>query len=157
MAETKRKCADCGFLAARNRVSRTLDEVEEGFRELGIAPNICDEEGRNPHLGWERCPVCFWYAHDLKEELKAAEAGQMESPAMVQFVLHADRKCDRFESWRRGLTPRQHQEELERIAGKDADRRWRLFELAVSSALTLLSIGAGALIYWLGTRGSPGQ
>jgi len=52
------KCAECGFLAARNITTRELEEAEDTFREKGIPPNIIDDDGRlRPKH--EQLPLCF--------------------------------------------------------------------------------------------------
>lgn len=138
------KCADCGFLAARNRVTRTLDEAEDLFRE-GLAPLVVDDKGGNPHRGWEHYPVCFHDAQDLTKIIKAAEEANGESAARVNFVLHEDRPCQAFSPWHRGLTARQHQERLERTADKKSDRRWHFVELALVILGNLAAAALGLL------------
>jgi len=146
------KCAECGFLAARNRLTRTLDEAEDQFRQGG-KPLVVDDKGGNQHPGWEHYPVCFHDAQDLTAKIKEAEANRQPSAASIHFALHEDRECHTFTPWHRGLTPRQHQERLERIADKESEAAWRRKELRTITIGNVVSacLGAavGGLIVWL--------
>lgn len=138
------RCADCGFLAARNLNTRELDEAEESFRQDGTFPPINDEKGHNPHAGWESAPVCFIQHYDLREEIKQQGLNDKEKYSGVHSVINKDRECKSFTKWRQGSTPKEHREMMDRQEWsnwqekqRNDDKRWRIIELVV------LVIGAG--------------
>ncbi len=126
------KCADCGFLAARNRTTRELDEAEGLFREYGTAPIVYDKTGRNPYAGWEQILVCFARSHDLGGEVAEFGAKDGQKNIAVHYVINQDRECKSFTKWSQGSTPKEHREMMDREEWRkwredreEADRKWR--------------------------------
>jgi hypothetical protein len=127
------KCANCGFLAMRERRTRLLAEVELDARTSGRALSVTVADAK---LG-EDFPICFVMAHPLLEETCAFD------PRNPLSVIQKDRKCESFCQWQQGYTPKEHREMLsikeerewrERQANKEEawrqkqaaeDRQWR--------------------------------
>ena len=131
------KCSKCGYLAARNKDTRNLEEVEFASRQSGdLRTNRYDY-----------MPVCFAMAVSFDEEVarlreepqyateKRDAYGQTIWPRvrdLIEVVLDAERQCKSFAEWHQGSTPKEHQETLDRKAmlewqakREDADREWR--------------------------------
>jgi hypothetical protein len=67
---SKHKCADCGYLAARNIDTRGLDEVEKTVREIGKPMLVKSLQAQAQ--GWkpdkpkhEELLICFMQKRDL--------------------------------------------------------------------------------------------
>ena len=130
------RCAECGFLSARNTETRNLEEIEFKSRQDG-------------NIGKQRyvlVPVCFAMtvnfdkeAEELRNSPKYAtrknEIGEVISPkydALVKVILSKERECESFIKWHQGSTPKEHQEMMDREAmlkwqdeREEADRNWR--------------------------------
>lgn len=145
------KCADCGFLTVRDLKTREWVGVDQKYRETGTGQRL-PEHGI---FAWEFEPMCLVMAADLRKEIKRGEAEPKAE--QVKELLNRPRVCKEWYAWHQGFTPKEHAEQRGREQEKRSDRHWRLFELVVSSVLTLLSIGTGALIYWLSTLGNSSQ
>lgn len=125
------KCAECGFLAARNITTRELEEAEDTFREKGIPPNIIDDDGRlRPKH--EQLPLCFAQRYNLRDEFKEFAGKDSADYLSVFNVLNEERECEAFRKWQQGFTPKEHMEmqrEERRMnfqaEREDADRKWR--------------------------------
>lgn len=118
----KVRCADCGFIAVRDRTSRELVEVEAGLRvkwELPTLPN-------SSYLRYEDFPVC----------LKGMVSLRIDAPSYnreeVAALVGQERECDAFIEWCRGFSPKEHQEmqlaqELQRQqqAMREQERDWQ--------------------------------
>lgn len=74
-------------------------------------------------------------------------------------VTNKDRQCELFTKWRQGLTPKEHQEMIDREwmikhqeEREDADKRWRRNQdwklVIVAGIFTIL----GSLLAWLLTK-----
>jgi hypothetical protein len=121
------KCAECGFLAARNIQTREIEEVEGLFRDEG-EPSF-GNLGIPKHEG---LPLCFARAFDLKSEFKKC-AGKGDPDAYsIYLVIHEDRDCSSYTEWQQGFTPKEHREMLDRkwlmefqAAREKEDKEWR--------------------------------
>ena len=127
------KCAECGFLTARNLGTRNLDEVEMEFRRSGDAPNqlIGGKEVwypiHKPH------PICFVQEYDLLDSFN-----KISGDKSIKYlgVVNGERQCKPFTTWKQGFTPKEHQEMLDRQwqleferKARRSDRKWRAIEL----------------------------
>ncbi len=136
------KCADCGFLAMRNVETRVLCETEGGFRTTGNHPRMVTVRSNV----YEETPICFKDVRDFKEigvQWPATDAEQRVA------ALNLDHGCEEWRKWRQGLTPKEHQEMIDRqwmIEREDQrrkdDRSWHIKE---ALGLVLLA-GAFAVI-----------
>jgi hypothetical protein len=88
------KCKECGYLAARDFLTRVILEVDEGFREKA-------DRGHGPSgkvLYFDK-PICAAGAFPLGDE--ANDAG----PVATLAILNRERDCKSFMRWQPGLTP----------------------------------------------------
>ncbi len=108
------KCADCGFLAARNITTRGLDEVEKSIREAGMhIPVLIGqknwESGIQPsRYEHEVLLVCFIQKYNLISEVEPPTPERPTAPANVFPVIQKERDCgDSFTKWQQGFTPKE--------------------------------------------------
>lgn len=137
------KCADCGYLAVRNRHDYSLNEADPDFREKGIAATVYTEDGRNPHRLHRDIPLCFAMCQYLGDAFKSLNDPSNPSK-QVTSVIQTDNDCKEFIKWRQGFTPKEHREMMDRKTmlemgekRKQNDRKWHWIELAI------LVVGAG--------------
>lgn len=147
------KCADCGFLAARNRETNNLDEVKQGYRNTGKTPVI---GFTNNAIGYfaQDAPQCFVRAVNLDREFQM-QGGTPENAILA--VINKDRDCNKWVEWQPESSPKEHRETIERDRTLERqerkekdDRVWMAQQqtrLAVVAGLFLI-IGAvlGAVI-----------
>ncbi len=135
------KCAECGFLAARNLETRALEEVELESRQNGSL-----KKSRYHYL-----PVCFTLVGNFVEAykklcelpeytLKLNSMHGVEGPKtkdVVKAILSENRECPSFIDWHQGSTPKEHQEMIDRNfmikieeKRRENDRKWHWIELA---------------------------
>lgn len=95
------KCAECGYLAARDQQTRDLKEAEVGMRERWEIP--ADPHGMRPY--YDLVPVCFARATDF-----AKQVGPEQSRARVVELIQLARDCSSFTEWQHGRSPREHEE-----------------------------------------------
>ena len=131
---SKHKCVDCGFIAARNFQTRSLDEVEKAFRDSGEPKLIRSLQAQAHNWGAdipkdEPYPICFKSKYDLIAEVQAM-GGHI--PSDVRSIIQLERDCDSFVEWRQGFTPKEHQDMQDRedmlkreYTNDEADKRWR--------------------------------
>lgn len=155
------KCAECGFLAARNKETRKLEEVEFESRQNGYL-----KANR-----YEYIPVCFAMVISFDKECEELrklpqyqsrfdEIGGHIYPNTGDLIiplLSKERDCESFIEWIQGFTPREHQEMLDRgrmlkwqADREDADRKWRTsqqwFMVIVAGIFTVIGGICGAVI-----------
>ena len=107
------KCAECGFLAARDIRTRGLEEVEEAFRESGTPPvnEIVDNIPCSRH---EPLPLCFAQRYNIRDEFKEFTGEALSVRLSVYMVLIEERECEAFTKWQLGFTPKEHREMMDR-------------------------------------------
>jgi hypothetical protein len=116
------KCAQCGFLAGQNNVTKGLVEVDPRVRK-----EHKDGQGAiEVRLQHELMPICYVLAADLLVE----RPGQR--PEDAQFVIQRNRDCQRFTSYHQGFSPKEHQEMIQQREllewqerRRQEDREWR--------------------------------
>ena len=141
-------------MAVRDRDTRALREAEPGFRETGLLPTSI---GQKYYL-YEETLLCFQGIVEFDDKQCGSTIGRQEQ----MNVERGD--CPGFTPWRRGYSPRDHREMLDREEERrwrqerdDADRkwrrrieqdnrRWRLIELAVLGFGIILATIVGAFI-----------
>ena len=128
----KHKCQDCGFLTARNRDTRYLDEAEASFRETGTPLKIRNLQTQKH--GWpsntekdEDFPICFKQIRGLMAEAKATVAPT--HARKVLQVITGEKECDYFVDWMQGFTPKEHQEMIDRQWMPDYQEKHRQYHL----------------------------
>lgn len=133
------KCAECGFLAARNITTRELEEAEETFREKGITPLIGQLQGR-PMARHESLPLCFARAYNLLDEFKEFAGKDNPDYTSVHFVIYEERECEAFTEWQQGFTPREHKDMLDQQKWRAwqeerrrNDRKWNIIVVMASA------------------------
>ena len=107
------KCADCGFLAAREIETRNLEETETAFRDSGVPPVIELRPGGGRSLH-EPLPLCFARRYNLIKEFKEFAGKDYPDRTSVFPVLNEERECEAFTKWHQGFTPKEHREMLDR-------------------------------------------
>ena len=146
----KHKCAECGFLAGRNKTTRELEEIEGQFRSSGDQPKVNYQYGNIGALKQEPLPVCFARSFNLHNEIKLSyqnarqkmpeearkQLGLPEWKIYVSEILSAERECKSFTDWQQGFTPKEHREILDRKIMMEMeenrrknDRKWHWIEL----------------------------
>jgi hypothetical protein len=159
------KCSECGYLAARNKDTRNLEEVEFKARQDGVL-----RTHRHEYM-----PVCFNMAVSFEEEVgrlrkvpeyateKKDAYGQTTWPTvehLIKIVLNEERECQSFTKWHQGSTPKEHREMLDRqemlkwqADREDADRKWRTRQqwvmVIVAGIFTILGAILGGIIVLL--------
>ena len=139
----KHKCTGCGFLADGN----TFGEVNEKGRR-----------GEDSNIFARDSFVCIEGKMDFGNETDPSGAAFVASVALA--VLQKERDCSSFREWRRGSSPREHREMMDREKmlkwqeeREGADRRWRsrqdLKLVLIAGCFTILG---GLLTYFLGGR-----
>lgn len=159
-------CENCGFLALRNRISGLLDEAPQEYRWRAEVP-----EFRRPGVNVSRSmadfydhpytgvPICLVRAHPLHNEFaNQDQVGDFE----IFGTLTKERNCaDRklFTPWRQGFSPKEHREMIDRREQREwqesvrrSDRNWRIVEVFLILAGTLLAGFGGAYIQANATR-----
>ena len=115
------KCAECGFLVARNIRTKEMEEVDSIFREEGL-PEIIEWDMSNPIAQpiyrQEMLPLCFARAYDLRAEFKKVAGEDDPDHKSVICVINEERQCEPFVEWQQESSPKEHREML--------DRQWRL-------------------------------
>ncbi len=126
------KCADCGFLAARNIDTRNLDEVEREFRRSGEPPNQIMAGKEIGYPIHKRYPVCFVQEYDLLDLFEKINGDEYKR---FLVVIDEERRCEPFTTWKQGFTPKEHQEMIDRqwkldfeAKREQEDREWRASE-----------------------------
>ena len=107
------KCADCGFLALRDRKTWALLPADPGYRRNAVP----SDNSLHP------IPVCFAMARDLQVDIEEFEPGKTLTPAKILRVTQMERECSDFKKWRLGSTPKEHQEMLDRERMMDREDR----------------------------------
>jgi len=156
------KCAECGFLALRDKKTGLLVEVIDDYRVSGRVP-----EGVTAYKEYHNYPICFAMAYDLMPEVEQAAKKQFKDKSndwgsYVLEVINSERRCPPnrevlgFTKYQQGFTPKEHREMLDRerllqwqeereksdrsfrIQESGANRRYRIAELI----LVAFTIGA---------------
>ena len=128
------KCADCGFLALRDRNDGSLAEADSEYRITG-SPMARER--------YKAGPICLMQAHDLNHAVREAyeECGKGMSTAttftewylrgadpddllITASVIGKERCCPEFTKWLQGSTPKEHREMLDRQWRMDRQRKW---------------------------------
>ncbi len=107
---------------------------------------------------YERSPICFATAWDLRDEVTEA------NPDELLRVFQRNRDCSSFTPWQQGFTPKEHREMMDRERARQwqaererADRdwrrqqrrddvRWRIFELLAVGVIVPLAIIIATLV-----------
>jgi hypothetical protein len=105
-----------------------LDEAEEEYREQGSLARHPSGNG----LLHRPYPICFISAFNLREELRKDKPKNFfPKPEEVVALLNLERECPST-PWRKGRTPKEHQEmmlaeELRKWQDeqRDRERRWQ--------------------------------
>ncbi len=110
----KHKCADCGFLATRNKETSNLDGMERNYRNTGKSPQ---KVGFAPAYDIYEPPICLMQVRDLWSEIGASK------PENIRSVVQDDRDCDSFLAWKQGATPQEHRDMMDRAGCKRGKMR----------------------------------
>lgn len=140
------KCAECGFLASRNKSSRLLEETEQETRESGSFSEIYEP------------PICFKRVENLWASggVKFADTAKY-TPEKILSIIQMERDCLSFTKWYQGFTPKEHQEMVDREARlkwqeerEEADRKWQAhqqrFLALIAGLFTILGGAIGVLL-----------
>lgn len=106
----KVRCADCGFLAVRDKETRQLVETEIEMRQTWVIPKRPNEPVALPV--YERDPLCFAQAADIGAEIHKIPGRDTAWTRVILSIIVQPRECAAFTKWRHGFTPREHQEML---------------------------------------------
>ncbi len=125
------KCADCGFLACRNVLTRQLEETEQEVRDEG-GPVIAWNTEKP--IGRFEPPICFMKSRGYK----AIPYQLFVDNSAVKAEIQRERSCELFIRWTQGSTPKEHQEMMDREEQRKwqerqrrDDFKWRILELIV--------------------------
>ncbi len=135
--EIGKKCANCGFLAVRNRYTRSLDEAERRFRDTGEPAKVLRTRPYNPAIvpvprsasldqQHEIYPVCFaqktlFEAEIWERACSKSNQNTAENEGKVWNVTPHDIRdylrsftCNEWVRWSQGSTPKEHREMMDR-------------------------------------------
>ncbi len=147
------KCTECGYLALRNKESRSLVEAEYDYRKKEFDPTI------SPHgiSQYEDLPLCFAQSYDINAEITNSQ--DTSNYKDIHNIINKERECTKFTKWTQGFTPKEHMEMLDREEWRNwqekqrkSDRRWHIIEaillVIVAGLFTLLGafISRGSLL-----------
>src|SRR5438105_2260547 len=107
------RCGGCGYLAARNRETRQIMEVELAMRERGEMPPLIGNRGNF----YEDKLLCFVRAQDIEQEQLTGNLADRLG------LVTRERGCQKFTEWRQGLTPKEHWEFAIETARRRGDER----------------------------------
>ena len=150
------KCANCGYLAVRNKTDYYLGEASIDFRDRGSIALGTDDKGNNQHPLHEKIPLCFARYHYLGDAIKSIQ--HKDNPFNeVTTIIQADINCSEFIEWQQGFTPKEHREMVDRDKmlklqndREVADRKWRDKQdkklVIIAGIFTFLGAIIGALI-----------
>jgi hypothetical protein len=148
----KVKCANCGRLSLRSEGGAII-EADQDFR-LHAAP-LGGRYTATSHS--ELLPFCLDGYADLFSEIIASPYYGTDPPTSTQVsileTLHKERACAGYVEWRRGSTPKEHREMLDRQwmheqeeRRRTSDRRWHIGEIVLLTAIAAAyTIYAGVL------------
>ncbi len=122
------KCAACGFITLRNRLTGDLDEMDADFRKTGNPPHreipIVGGAGSKFALvdttPCRHVPMCFALSVTLADEWPGTkellEQYKDWPPSTMLEVITKERPgCEgKFTKWQQGFTPKEHREMLDR-------------------------------------------
>ena len=133
-------CVDCGFLASRNFISRQLEETEKVTREKGKRADYLRNSGDQAFYQMvHEPPICLKQAFNLWDEagITNPSSDGSEIEQMIASIINSDRQCKEWTSWKQGLSPKEHQDILDREerngfeeVKRRNDRKWHWIELA---------------------------
>ena len=105
MAGVSCRCCECGFLAVIHRQTRNKMEADSDVRNSGY---LLTEDPATRQTVYERYPICFVHAINMMSDL-----GRTPTEEQVKDYLKQTRRCDKYEQWRPGNNPKEHQEMLQ--------------------------------------------
>jgi hypothetical protein len=127
------KCADCGFLAQhifRGSIPQGFIDVEQNPRETGALPGLPfsfgfiyshGQQDLSPEkMDGDKFPTCFTRAFNLEKEVETLHFEMQKTDKAASYtiavrnVIAQDRTCEKWVKWKRGFTPKEHQEMLDR-------------------------------------------
>ena len=124
-AMCKVRCADCGFLEAREVQTRQVAEVEPQMRsDWRQSPT-----SRSNGFVYIDRPLCFANVPEFDTELGAfgdSSVGRPEILLKADAVIHRERECGAFTKWQPGHTPKEHQEMLLNAETIERQERYRI-------------------------------
>ncbi len=103
------KCADCGYLAVRNKETHALVSPAREQRETGEAPPAPGAVERP--IG--TIPICAIGVCDLRRKVEEARRGMVGKPVIrdgeaPKAVIQKDHDCQRSTKWIPALSPKEH-------------------------------------------------
>ena len=143
------KCAECGFLASRNKQTRILQETEPEARNKGFINEL------------HQAPICLMNMYDLWEEMNTPYGNDyMGGYEKIVSALQTERDCKQFTEWHKGFTPKEHREminseqqqkHLEERENQQriSDKRWHLWEIVAIAVATISAGVVGAFAQYL--------
>jgi hypothetical protein len=165
-------CAECGFLALRDRINRVWIECEEQYRESARVSEAIwqGEDDINEEAYYPECFMGVAYllydiheyreANPLSNSNSAASHEKWRSDSILEIICK-DRKCDSFFVWKQGFTPKEHREMLDRKEWKEwqerqrrEDKKWRIIELIVLAIIATIVAGGFTILGAFIERGS---
>ena len=136
------KCAECGFLALRDKTTGLLLEVNDDYRVSGRVPEYI-----KAYKEYHNYPICFTMAHDLMPEVEQAAGKQFIDQSddwgkYVLVVITKERDCLGFTKYQQGFTPKEHRDMLDRRW----ERKWHIITGIIFVILAGLFTLLGAFI-----------
>ena len=112
--QPKVKCADCGFLTARNKGD--LVEVGDSYRTEGTIISVYDSESDGMVPAHAPIPMCFAREYTLAAELPSTVSfvdprDKDTAKEALRAALRTTRMCASFIEWEQGFTPKEHAQE----------------------------------------------
>src|SRR5438045_1131462 len=98
------KCAECGFLAVRMKLTRQLVEVEADVRKQWQVIEIPVGDRGYGHAAYDDSPLCFARKDGFADGVGPDRAARFTE------IMNRERTCDGFSPWLQGLSPKEHAE-----------------------------------------------
>ena len=141
----KVKCQDCGFLtltkASTDEYITVNDEFREKAERLGTLHSL------------NSGPICFKMAFDLLEELRVDHTYMMLEPNRTFSIIARQRECSSFMQYKRGFSPKDHAEKMDKLAEQERvrndrieDRKWQANLAFWNRIIVILAVVIGALL-----------
>lgn len=127
----KRKCVDCGYLAARRKKGDGLVESPLEQRQEMTYPSAGTE-----NITHFLCPVCFKNEKQFVAFQPSLETASRSEADKIRKFLQEDRECESYTDLIRGLSPKEHLA-MSLLTDWDAERRAWLKEQREDSVNSL--------------------
>lgn len=159
------KCKGCGWLGVRVKLTRTLVDADEAYRDNGYVGSHT-VGSHTPEQICDTLPVCFANKRNFYEECRTP----IPSQDVIKGMLNLDYECNSLTPWQPGMAPRdlmdmkmlEEQRAWQAAESKKADdRHEQSLKVAIDAgksnwvsqaAVGILGAIVALLAVWVGAR-----